>query len=152
MNVDMFMQRFDIKSNSTVVKWVEKNLIPGAYYDSEGVLYIPENALPPYTNARAIKWASIFESMLNGICQRRQILPQLYDMSNSEFSYYISELRKNDLIDIEEIEDVVYYRPTIKGESFINDRKGFKRFISTFTPIVEASTKGITAAVLEHNE
>lgn len=54
MTIKEFMNLFDLKNESTVIKWIKDGYIQGAYRDEKANEYfIPNLAHPPYTKARA---------------------------------------------------------------------------------------------------
>ena len=54
MTIKEFMNLFDLKNESAVIKWIKDGYISGAYINEESNEYfIPELARPPYTKARA---------------------------------------------------------------------------------------------------
>ena len=52
MTIKEFMNLFDLKNESTVIKQIKDGYIPGAYRNEESNEYfIPDLARPPYTKA-----------------------------------------------------------------------------------------------------
>ena len=152
MTVDVFLQRFGITNKRKVLDWIDKDYIPGTYTNDKGEYIIPDEALPPYTEARAKKRGSIFASLLKGILARKQVLPVLYKMSDTEFRQYIYELERQNLITIHVVRGIEYYYPTIKAEEFIQDSSRFRKLMRQFQPITEGIASGSVKGFLDYNE
>lgn len=152
MTIDDFMQRFGITNKRKVETWIENGYIPGAIANDEGEVAIPEEALPPYTEARAKKKDSIFASILKGILSRKQVLPALYRMSDTEFKQYVNELERQDLITIKIVSDIEYYYPTLKAEEYIQDNSRFRKIMRQLQPITEGIASGSVKGILDYNE
>lgn len=152
MTIETFMKRFGIKRRSTVEDWIRKDYIPGVSIGENGDYVIPEDALPPYTKARAKGKYSVLLSILKGICSKRQVIPELYGMSKKTFDDYITILESEGMISIETIDDINYYRPTIQGEQYVFDNVGARRFFKKIQPLVEAVVSGTGKTLIDYND
>ena len=122
ITINEFKTKYNIASSDTVKKWISKGYIPGVKA-VDGKYQIPDEARPPYTDARATKPDSINLSILTGITKRLQVVPELYGISKSDFDLYIQGLEKAGLIQVFESDGVSYYNATIKGEEKVKESK-----------------------------
>lgn len=152
MKINEFMDRFELTNKKTVLGWLEKGYIPGAFLSDDGEYWIPDAALPPYTKARAKNSDSIFKSMLKGVVKRRYLLPELYKMSKAEFNWYVSTLEKAGLIAVEKIDNIDYYRPTMKTKEYLNDNTKMRALLKQFQPLVESAFAGTTQGIMSYND
>ena len=152
MTIDVFMKRFDLHHRNTVIDWINKDWIPGTTSDEEGVYSIPEEALPPYTRARAKRGNSVYISMLKGVCSRKHILPALYKMSENEFQRYTNVLADAGLIMIDEVNGIRYYRPSLEASDYLSNNTTMKMLLKQLQPLTEGVVAGSTKALLDYNE
>lgn len=131
MNIETFMKNYGLKEKKTVIKWINKALIPGANLSKN---YIPNSARPPYTKARAKNVSSIYCSMVKACLERRHILPKLYRLCDDEFNGYIEQLVRAGLITKRTTDNIQYYDATISATQYK------KKFI---LDAIEACTRGI---------
>ena len=142
MTIDQFQSKFKIKNKRTVFDWIHRGLIPGVSMNAKGQFVIPKDALPPYTRARARAGAGMYLSLLKGICSNRQVLPQLYEISESLFNEYICVLKKSGFIKIRTVNGVEYYTPTMKAEQYIRENTGIPRLVKVLSPWIKATASG----------
>lgn len=152
MTVDDFMNRFDIKRRSRVMSWYDSNYIPGAYKNELGEIVIPEEAIPPFTGARAKQGDAVYLSLLRGVCKRRHVLPQIYNMSKNEFDFYINTLVRAGLIIVDVINDIEYYRPTLLAEEYVKENIGIRGLLRKIQPLTETIVSGTAKAIMDYNE
>ena len=142
MTIEKFQNIFKIKNKKTVFAWIDRGLIPGVKMNNKGQWIIPKDALPPYTRARARAGTGMYLSLLKGICSNRQVLPQLYGVSESLFSEYIGVLKEGGLIKIRTIKGVNYYTPTMKAEEYVKGNTGVSRLVKVLSPWIKEGTSG----------
>ena len=131
MNIKEYMKKVNVTKKSTVIKWLNNNLIPGVRFDNiTKEWYFPASARRPYnprhkpnTSATVIR-----ASIVNACIKRQYISNDIYNMSIGEFNSFINQLIQARLI-MQRIEDnIVYYDSTFKadefyGKSFYNIKK-----------------------------
>ena len=102
MKIKEFMNLFDLKNESTVIKWIKDGYIPGAYINEESNEYfIPDLARPPYTKARAKTTNAIYKSIVKACINREGVCAKLYKLNEVEFQVYIKDLADAGYIRIE---------------------------------------------------
>ena len=121
MTIKEFMNLFDLKNESTVIKWIKDGYIQGAYRDEKANEYfIPNLARPPYTKARAKTTDAIYKSMVKACIKRKGVCAKLYKLDDIEFQAYIQDLAEAGYIRIEVQNNIEYYFATIKAKSLLN--------------------------------
>lgn len=110
LTIEEFANNNDVK-RKTVIKWIEQEYIPGANIENN---YIPNRALPPYSEARARTSKAIYKSILDAVRKRRYVLPKLYNITQEEFDVYIEQLEKEGLIEVKVFDNIEYYYATYK--------------------------------------
>lgn len=117
MTIDEFATRTQTKK-STVISWVSKGLIPGAYGE-----YVPDSARMPYTRARAKTGESIIKSILKACNAKMGICAGIYGIAEEDFNTYISGLISGGYIASYEADGVQYYNITTAGISFLKNQQ-----------------------------
>ncbi|MBE5969429.1 MAG: hypothetical protein E7242_04275 [Lachnospiraceae bacterium] len=146
MKMEEFMGTNNLKNKKTVEKWIEDGLIQGMDQDEKGEWIFSKYAKPPYTEARAKTAYSIYVSIVKGCNKRKGICSKLYGMSEEEFSVYINNLQKEDLISVIEDRGCKFYFPTTKSKGFINNEKGLRKYLKEVLGII---IKNLTVGVIE---
>lgn len=136
MTVNEFSDRNGI-SREQVGKWIKAGLIPEANIETD---YIPDSARVPYTEARAKRAKSIYNSIIKATELRKHVMPALYKMTNREFDNYIGVLEREGFIQLRTEDEVTYYDATLKTCEY-----NYK-LIAT---LVNAAGRGITEGVIE---
>lgn len=149
MTIEEFMTSFNISKRSTIERWLEEDLIPGSRRNKQGEWDLSKFARPPYTKARARKASSIYISIVDGCNQRKCVFAKLYKIPQEEFQIYIDQLIRASLISVKRDRGVEFYFATPTSIDYKNDRKGLKRIIKTFDPLIAAASYGVTKAVLD---
>ena len=109
MTIKEFMNLFDLKNESTVIKWIKDGYIPGAYINEESNEYfIPDLARPPYTKARAKTTNAIYKSIVKACINREGVCAKLYKLNEVEFQVYIKDLADAGYIRIELHNNIEY--------------------------------------------
>jgi hypothetical protein len=154
MDVNEFMNIFNLKKKETVMNWLEQGLLPGAKKDREsGEWVIPELARPPYTRARAKSTSSIYYSIVRACIDRKGVCAKLYKINQAEFDVYIQILKREELIDVRIDNGVEFYFATLKSQSFFENEKGLKKYIKgIYSVTVESAAKGATEGGIEYIE
>ena len=150
MNINEFVECYEIKSQKTVIKWLEAGLVPGAKKDKSGNWSIPSLARPPYTKARAKTAGAIYISVVEACNRRKGVCAKLYKIPETEFAEYIANLKKMDLISVRKEKGVEYYFATPLSEKYLDNKKGLTQFInSSIKTIVSSVAEGVTKAVAD---
>ena len=150
MTIDEFMDSFGIKRKSTVVKWLEKDLIPGSYMNDDNEWVILKLARPPYTRARAKTANAIYTSIVKACNLRKGVCSKLYKIPEEEFEEYITNLKKAGLISTEKDKGTTFYFATPKRSERIDDRMGVIRYIHNVCKMkVECVAEGVTKGTLD---
>ncbi len=150
MTIKEFMNLFDLKNESTVIKWIKYGYIPGAYRNEESNEYfIPDLARPPYTKARAKTTNAIYKSIVKACINREGVCAKLYKLNEVEFQVYIKDLAAAGYIRIELHNNIEYYFATNKSNEFLKSKKSQELVKSCIGFITESAVKGITSACLE---
>ena len=150
MTIKEFMNLFDLKNESTVIKWIKDGYIQGAYRDEKANEYfIPNLARPPYTKARAKTTDAIYKSMVKACIKRKGVCAKLYKLDDIEFLAYILDLAEAGYIRNEVQNNIEYYFATSKSQEFIKCAKPQDILKSYIGVVTECAAKGITSAYLE---
>lgn len=150
MTIKEFMNLFDLKNESTVIKWIKDGYIQGAYINEESNEYfIPDLARPPYTKARAKTTNAIYKSIVKACINREGVCANLYKLNEVEFQVYIKDLADAGYIRIELHNNIEYYFATNKSNEFLKSKKPQELIKSCIGLITESAVKGITSACLE---
>lgn len=154
MTETKFMEENKI-SKKQMKSWKEKNWIRGAHYLEDGTYYIPEGAIKPYSkrNRKLKDGIGMYSSLINGISQGLDVFPELYGMHPDRFLVFINALIELKFITTIEIDGITYYTALPKCKecgvlSTSKTRKFIKASLDTLSPAIEATSKGITSAVL----
>lgn len=150
MTIKEFMNLFDLKNESTVIKWIKDGYIPGAYINEESNEYfIPDLARPPYTKARAKTTNAIYKSIVKACINREGVCAKLYKLNEVEFQVYIKDLADAGYIRIELHNNIEYYFATNKSNEFLKSKEPQELVKSCIGLITESAVKGFTSACLE---
>lgn len=147
MTLNEFAENNDV-SAKTVNEWLNKDYIPGSYFNNENNEWvIPNSARPPYTKARAKAKQSIYQSIVKAAVKRNHVFPKLYKITQSEFDSYIEILVNANYIKLRVEDGLTYYDETLNSMEFLSSNlKRISELISTQT---EAITKAVTLAMLD---
>ena len=129
------MNNYGIKRKKTVIKWISKDLIPGADLTAD---YVPDSARPPYTKARAKDADSIYCSIVAASYNRYHVLPKIYKICDDEFNGYINRLVEANLISIRVTDNITYY------DTPLTAKKCRRKFI---LEAIEACSKGLSEGI-----
>ena len=113
----MTVQGFAEKCNkrvSTVLKWLEAELVPGVVTE-DGEYVIPQSARKPYTECRAKGGKAILKSIVTACEKRCGVCAALYGISEAEYQNYISTLLSEGYISPFSEDEITYYNVTVKG-------------------------------------
>ena len=150
MTIKEFMNLFDLKNESTVIKWIKDGYIPGAYINEESNEYfIPDLARPPYTKARAKTTNAIYKSIVKACINREGVCAKLYKLNEVEFQVYIKDLADAGYIRIELHNNIEYYFATYNSNEFLKSKKPQELVKCSIGLIAESAAKGFTSACLE---
>lgn len=152
MTIEDFMNNFGLKHRQKVLKWIEKDLIPGVIMDSKTSEYfIPECARPPYTQTRAKTTTAIYKSIVSACIKRKGICAKLYHISDAEFSKYIEDLSESGYIDIKMYNGIPCYYANLMSQDFVSSKSPLELLQSCIAVVSEAVAKGATSAAIEKN-
>lgn len=150
MTITEFMERFNLTNERTVIDWINKDLILGVRKKPEnGDWIIPERAWPPYTKARAKNVNSIYKSIVTACNERRYPLAKLYKINEKEFSFYIEQLVKAEIITTDEEDGFLYYHVTPKSDDFLKSKSPAKYLENAILKLSEATVQGAVSAVIK---
>lgn len=147
MTIYEFMKNKNIPKKNTVLSWIDKNYIPGIRYDKKGEVIIPDNARKPYTERGKCKGYSMYKSFVRAYHKGKNIVPDLYGITEEKFKNINSQLEEWGLITKENLDGLVYYNATPKGADFISfTNTQFNKFIQQ---AISSAFKGGTNAFLD---
>lgn len=116
-----FMRKTGITKIKYVDRWLDQQLIPGAYLDKEkGEWYIPPSARRPYI-ARikpGAKANTIRASIVKACLKRQHISAKTYFMSPGEFEAMLDELETLGVIRRRIEDGITYFDDTPKSASW----------------------------------
>lgn len=148
MNIPDFISKVGVKEK-TVDKWLNAELIPGAFRDKNGEWFIPNSAKAPYVKARAKAKESIFISIVSASHQGFHVIPKLYGKTDTEFLGYINQLVAAGLITLRTEDGITYYDETIASKNFLDVNSKTRSIRIFILDSIERVSKGITEALLE---
>lgn len=153
MDCREFMAREGVRKRSTVMKWLDKELIPGVAYNEETEQWeFAESSRRPHTVRLKAKADAnkIRASMVYACVKRHHINAAMYHMSQSEFNAFVADLEEAGLIKIRKEGPWVYYDSTLKSESYRGKTfTQIERLIKTcLSTTAEAAAKGAVTAYL----
>lgn len=153
MDCREFMAREGVRKRSTIMAWLDKELIPGAVYNEETEQWeFAESSRRPHTVRLKAKADAnkIRASMVYACVKRHHINASMYHMSQSEFDAFVADLEEAGLIKVRREGVWVYYDSTLKSESYRG--KSFsqlERLIKACLSVTaEAAAKGAVTAYL----
>lgn len=116
-----FMRKENVKTERTVDKWVQKQLIPGVKtIESTGELYFPPSARRPYFPPWNLKkdQDSIRGSIVKACLKNTCFTHTTFAITEDEFNSYICQLMKADLIESVIYDGIVYYNSTLQSSAW----------------------------------
>ena len=121
MTIQEFQQKYNLKSEKTIIQWLENGYIPKSTKSDE-IWILPNSARIPYTKHRITnksKTKAIYKSILNACNKRYYISALIYKMSDNEFSSYIKILVIEGLISSYEDDGISFYTTTTRGNDYL---------------------------------
>lgn len=148
MTLDSFITQCG-KSKDTVLGWLNKNYVPGAYpIEGTDEWHIPDNARTPYTKRKPKNGgAKMYKSLANAVAGGYGICHELYNLPQQRFDIYVTQLIEAGIITSYIVEDVIYYEPTLETLKFV--KMSDKVALDVIAQLLEAGSKGTSQGVTE---
>ena len=128
-------------NEDTVLDWCQKNLIRGLRLNDANEYVIPSSVKRPYTGSRS-KGDAIYTSIVKAILNGFDVTASLYNLSETEFEVYVSQLKEAGIIGsyVDEETKIEYFCRTLKSSDFSKLRKNrVKAFLKAAKPNVNIS-------------
>lgn len=148
MTLNDFVSKYG-KAERTVVGWLNKRLVPGAYILADTQeWYIPEDARPPYMKKKPKNGGdAMYKSIANAVSEGCAVFPELYNMTKQRFDVYINQLIAAGIITSYIAEGITYYETTFETAKFA--KMPNKAAMEIMKQFIEAYNKGTAQGVTE---
>ena len=149
MNINEFMNRYEIKTKKSVVRWLNENYIDGAIFNNNEWV-IPNSARLPYTrikNKSHLNANKLRAYIVKSSISRLHINCHILGISENEFNMMIQDLVNHNLIQIRREDGINYYDSTVKSNEIFT--RNFAKFTKIITEIVTIGIN-VMASVLQN--
>lgn len=154
MTIEEFIAQRKIQNKrETVIGWLKKGYVPGAYQKDNGEWFIPERAWPPYTEARAKNQIALYRSILIAIKNFKYPLASCYSIPEADFNDSIEILVKLGFIAVNVENGISYYKILPEGDHFISEHSTIGKFRRAIEPLLKplvAVAEIVGAAAMKH--